>query len=261
MNEIRNNLLNFLKYKDLLFLLVAKDIKIKYKRSFLGILWSLLNPLLTMAILTLVFRELFRFNIEYFAAYVISGQVLFSFFSESTSLAMSSIYSSGQIIKKVYIPKYIFPLSKVLYSLANMMFSFVAVIIVCIATGVELHFTVIYSFLSIIYVAIFSVGAGLILSSVVVFFRDIEHIYGVFIAAWMYATPIIYPMNIMPDKYMFLFYCNPMYYFVTHFREGLLYGNAPVFELNVQCLIYSLGTFIIGLYVFRKNQDRFILYI
>src|SRR5690606_10262143 len=139
-------------------------------------------------ILTLVFRELFRFNIENFAAYVISGQVLFSFYSEATSLAMSSIYSSGQIIKKVYIPKYIFPVSKVLYSLANLMFSFIAVIIVCIFTGVDMNMNFIYSFISIFYVALFSIGAGLILSSVVVFFRDIEHIYSVLVAAWMYAT-------------------------------------------------------------------------
>lgn len=261
MLELKRYFLNFYKYKDLLKLLVAKDIKIKYKRSVLGIVWSVLNPLLTMIIITLVFQELFKFNVENFAAYVISGQVLFSFFSDSTSLAMSSIYSSGQIIKKVYIPKYIFPLSKVLYSLVNMLFSLIAVLIVCFITGVDLKYTFIFSFLSIFYVFVFSVGVGLILCSIVVFFRDVEHIYGVFITAWMYATPIIYPVSIMPDKYMPLLLGNPMFYFLTHFRESLLYGHIPPLELNIQCASYALVTLVIGVYLFKQRQDKFILYI
>ncbi|MWC27306.1 ABC transporter permease [Paenibacillus sp. MMS18-CY102] len=261
MNEYGRYMRNFFKYRDLLKLLVLKDIKIKYKRSVLGVVWSLLNPLLTMTILTLVFKELFRFNIENFAAYVISGQVLFSFFSEATSLAMSSIYSSGQIIKKVYIPKYIFPVSKVLYSLVNMCFSFIAVLIVCLTTGVALKATLLFSFISIFYIFVFSVGVGLILCSIVVFFRDIEHIYGVFLTAWMYATPIIYPMEIMPDKYMFLLNGNPLYYFITHFREGLLYGSIPTWELNVQCASYAFVTLLAGVYLFKRRQDQFILYI
>ncbi|MCM3272393.1 ABC transporter permease [Paenibacillus elgii] len=261
MNSISKYLVNFLKYKDLLKLLVIKDVKIKYKRSVLGIVWSLLNPLLTMVILTLVFKELFRFNIENFSAYVISGQVLFTFFSEATSLAMSSIYSSGQIIKKVYIPKYIFPVSKVLYSSVNMLLSFVAVIIVCLITNVPLKPTLIFSLVSIFYVLIFSIGVGLILSSIVVFFRDIEHIYGVLLTAWMYATPIIYPMDIMPNKFLFILYSNPLYYFIVHFREGLLYGHIPSWELNLHCLSYSLITLFVGMYLFYKRQDKFILYI
>ncbi|KHF35101.1 Polysialic acid transport protein KpsM [Paenibacillus sp. P1XP2] len=259
--QLKGYLINFYRYKDLLKLLVIKDVKIKYKRSVLGIVWSVLNPLLTMIIITLVFKELFKFNIENFAAYVISGQVLFSFFSDSTSLAMTSIFSSGQIIKKVYIPKYILPLSKVLYSLVNMVFSFCAVLIVCVITGVHLKFSLIFSLVSIMYVFIFSLGFGLILCSLAVFFRDIEHIYGVIITAWMYSTPIIYPMNIMPDKYLFLLYSNPLFYFLTHFRESLINGNIPPFELNVQCASYAFVTLLIGVYIFKKRQDKFILYI
>ncbi|AKG37867.1 ABC transporter [Paenibacillus durus ATCC 35681] len=252
---------NFLKYKELLKLLVIKELKIKYKRSVLGILWSVLNPLFIMLIITLVFQELFRFNIEYFAAYVITGQVLFTFFSDSTNLAMTSIFSSGQIIKKVYVPKYIFPLSKVTYSLVNMFFSLCAVLVVCLFTGVHIKWTIIFSFISIGYVFLFSVGLGLILCSVVVFFRDIEHFYGVLLTAWMYSTPIIYPMATMPDKYLFLLYSNPMFYFITHFREGFLYGRIPSFELNLQCFNYAFATLIIGVYLFKKRQDKFILYI
>jgi ABC-2 type transport system permease protein len=261
MNGFKKNVVEILKYNELLKLLVIKDVKIKYKRSVLGIFWSLLNPLLTMGIITVVFKELFKFNVENFAAYVISGQVLFTFFSESTSLAMSSIYSSGQIIKKVYIPKYIFPLSKILYSLVNMLFSFAAILIVCIITHVPLKPTLVFSFLSILYMLIFSIGVGLILSSIVVFFRDIEHIYGILLTAWMYATPVIYPMDIMPNRFLFILYNNPMYYFLEHFREGLLYGHIPSWELNYQCICYSFITLLMGLYMFHKQQDKFILYI
>lgn len=261
MSEMNKYLSNFLRYQELLKLLVVKDLKIKYKRSFLGILWSVLNPLFTMLIITLVFQELFKFNIEYFAAYVITGQVLFSFFSDSTSLAMTSIFSSGQIIKKVYVPKYIFPMSKILYSLVNMLFSFCAVLIVCAFTGVHIKWTIIFSFVSIGYVFIFSIGVGLILCSLVIFFRDIEHFYGVLMTAWMYATPIIYPMSTIPDKFLFLLYSNPIFYFLTHFREGLLYGRIPSFELNLQCFLYSFVTMLAGIYLFKKRQDKFILYI
>ncbi|SEU15319.1 ABC transporter permease [Paenibacillus sp. NFR01] len=261
MSELRQNLANFMRYQELLKLLVLKDIKIKYKRSVLGILWSVLNPLFIMLIITLVFKELFRFNVENFAAYVISGQVLFTFFSESTSLAMTSVFSSGQIIKKVYVPKYIFPLSKIAYSLVNMLFSFVAVLIVCFFTGVHLEWTIVFSFVSILYVFLFSVGVGLILCSMVIFFRDIEHLYGVVLTAWMYATPIIYPAISMPDKFLFILNANPLYYFVTHFREGLLYGRIPSFELNLQCFNYAILTLIAGVYMFRSRQDKFILYI
>lgn len=261
MTEIQKYISNYLKYQGLLKLLVLKEIKIKYKRSILGILWSVLNPLLIMLIITLVFKELFKFNIENFAAYVITGQVLFTFFSESTSLAMTSIFSSGQIIKKVYVPKYIFPLSKVTYSLVNMLFSFCAVLVVCVVTGVHIQWTIIFSFVSMGYVFVFSIGVGLLLCSLVVFFRDIEHLYGVLMTAWMYATPIIYPMATMPDRYLFLLYSNPLFYFVTHFREGLLYGHIPSFELNIQCALYALITLIAGVYFFKKKQDQFILYI
>ncbi len=257
----KRSLINFMKYRSLIYLLVAKDLKVKYKRSVLGVLWSLLNPLLTMLIITIVFRELFRFNIDNFAAYVISGQVLFSFLSESTGLAMSSIYTSGQIIKKVYIPKYIFPITKTTYSLVNLLFSFLAVLLVCVVTNVSINYTIIFSFVAIIYLYVFCLGLGMLLSSLVIFFRDIEHFYGVFLTAWMYATPIIYPISIMPDRFMFLLYANPLYYYIEYFRLGLVNGQVPSWDLNLHCILYSIGTLALGVYIFNKKQDEFILHI
>jgi ABC-type polysaccharide/polyol phosphate export systems, permease component len=256
-----DGVLDIWKYRELLWLLVVKDIKVKYKRSIVGVLWSLLNPLFTMLILTVVFKELFRFSIENFAAYVISGQVIFSFFFESTSLAMTSIYTSGQLIKKVYVPKPIFPVSKILYSMVNTLYSIVAVVLVCLFTGVTITISILASLLTIFYLMVFCIGVGLILCSIAVFLRDVEHIYGVLLTAWMYATPIIYPAEIMPDRFLFVLYCNPLFYFVSHFREGLLYHQFPSIELNLYCLIYSFIALICGIYIFNKRKNQFVLYI
>lgn len=259
--HIERTIRNTFKYRELLKQLVIRDLKVKYKRSILGILWSLLNPLLNMIIITIVFSQLFKFNIENFAAYVISGQILFTFFSESTSTAMGAIYSSGQLIKKVYIPRFVFPVSKIIYSLVNFSFSLIATLLVCIITGVEFNFAILNVVISIAYVLLFSLGVGLALCSIVVFFRDVEHFYGIFLTAWMYATPIIYPASIMPDKYLFLFYCNPMYYFLLHFRTSLIDGIVPSWELNLHCFSYAVITFIVGAIIFQRNQQKFILHI
>lgn len=259
MNKCKEYLQNFLKYKNLLFKLTAKDLKVKYKRSVLGLAWSLLNPLLTMIVLTIVFQNLFKFDVENFSAYLICGQTMFNFFSEATSLSMTSIYRDGQLIKKIYIPKYVFPFSKVLYSFVNLSISMIAILLVCIFTKVELTSAIMFAPLGLIYVAIFSAGFGMILCSVGIFFRDLEHIYSVILTIWMYLTPVIYPLNILPKKYMGIMLSNPMYYFIDYFRQTVIYGNIPTLHYNLTCLIYSVSMFVIGLYVFYKTQDKFIV--
>lgn len=259
MENMKRYINNFLKYKNLIIKLTAKDLKVKYKRSFLGLAWSLLNPLLMMIVLTIVFQNLFKFDIENFSAYLICGQAMFNFFSESTSLAMGAIYRDGQLIKKVYIPKYVFPISKVLYSFVNLAISLIAIVVVCIFTGVDIKISIVFTPLSLLYIAIFSAGFGLILCSIGVFFRDLEHIYGVLITIWMYFTPIIYPLSIIPQKYMGLMLSNPLFYFVDYFRQTVIYGNIPTLHTNITCLVYSVSMFIIGLFVFYKAQNKFIV--
>ncbi|MDP4086250.1 MAG: ABC transporter permease [Bacillota bacterium] len=261
MNLFASYLKNFLKFKGLLIQLVSRDIKVKYKRSILGLFWSLLSPLLLMIVLSLVFSELFKFDIENYAAYLICGQILFTFFSEATSLAMTSIVTSGQLVKKVYIPKYIFPLSKVMYSFVNLGFSLIALVLVFIFSDIHMKINALFGIFSLIYLFIFCLGLGLILSSLSVFFRDIMHLYSVLITAWMYITPIFYPIDIIPQKYILIIYSNPLFYFITYFRETVLYGNLPNLELNSICLSISFTAFIIGLFIFYKQQDKFVLHI
>ena len=253
--------MNIFKYKDLLFELVLRDIKIKYKKSILGVLWSVLNPLLMMIVLTIVFSEIFKSSINNFPLYLITGQVIFNFFSEATNMSMMSILGNGSLIKKVYIPKYIFPLSKTVFGLVNLIFSLIAVIIVFLFTKQSIGIATIFIPISLFYTFLFSFGIGIILASTAVFFRDMLHLYGVLLIIWNYLTPVFYPMEIVPDKYINFINFNPLTYYVTYFRKILIYNEIPDINLNLICLSISLISIILGIIIFKKNQNKFILYV
>ncbi|MGG4034630.1 ABC transporter permease [Paenibacillus cisolokensis] len=252
---------NFLKYRYLLIQLVMKDFKIKYKRSFLGIVWSLLNPLFSMIILTLVFSTLFKSNIPNFPVYFLCGSVLFNYFSESTSLALSSIYSNSSLIKKVYFPKYMFPLSKNLFSLVNLLVSFIAVLLVMVVTGARFYSSALLFFIPVIYLFIFTAGISLILSCAAVFFRDLAHLYSVCIMALNFLTPIFYPIDILPVTVRTIVEINPLTQAIEMLRQLILLNELPTLEQNLSLFLFASITFIIGVFIFYKKQDRFILYI
>ena len=261
MNRIKRTIQAFLKYRNLLRELVIRDIKIRYRKSFLGLLWTVLNPLLMMIVTTFVFSTLFKSEIENFAVYFLSGNILFSLNSEATIQAQLSVLSNGALIKKVYIPKYLFPLSKVLSALVNFFFAFIAVTIVMAVTQAEFHATMLLSFVPVLYLTLFSTGLGLLLSALTVYFRDLTHLYNVFILAWMYLTPVFYPIDIVPESSRAVMEWNPMYKFITYFRMLILDGAIPSWQMNLECLLFGLISLIIGMYVFYKKQDKFILYI
>ena len=183
----------FRRFTPLLRELVVRDIKVRYRHSVLGLVWTVLNPLLMMVVITIVFSTLFKQNIPNFPIYYLSGSLLFSFNSESTTTALNSIISNASLIKKVYIPKYLFPFSNILSGLVNLGFSLIAMFIVMIITGAPFHVTLLLIPIPIFYTFLFSTGVGILLSALTVYFRDIAHFYGVFILAWTYFTPIWYP--------------------------------------------------------------------
>lgn len=261
MNKLKIMLLGFYKYKDLLYELVTRDIKIRYRRSVLGLLWTILNPILMMLVMTVVFSQLFRFEIENYPIYFFAGNILFSFLTESTTNSLHSMIESSSLIKKVYIPKYLFPLSKVISSLVNLFFSYVAMMIVMIITNVPFKFTMLLSPILILYISMFAVGLGLILSTMMVFFRDIAHLYSVITLLWMYLTPIFYPISILKEKTVLALTLNPMYHFITYLRNLVLYGTVPSFQDNIICFLIGVTFLSFGLFVFYKKQDKFILYI
>lgn len=249
------------RYRWLLQELVNRDLKVKYKRSYLGYLWSLLNPLLMMVVVSLVFSHVFRFNIDNFALYLLCGQVLFNFFSESTSMAMNSVLQNAGLIKKVYIPKYILPLSKIISCFVNLLWSMLAVLIMFLFYRIPFYPTTILSIVPIIYVFIISYGVGLLMAVLATYFRDMVHLYGLFLQVLMYLTPLFYPADILPDKVLMLVKCNPMYHIVTYFRDVALYGQLPSVRDNVVCIAFCILTISIGGLVFKKYQKNFLLYI
>lgn len=249
------------KYIPLLRELVVRDLKIKYRRSFLGYLWSLMNPLLMMWILTIVFSYVFRFDIPNYPLYLIIGQVVFNFVSESTTAAMYSIVGNAALLKKVYVPKPIFPLAQVTSSFVTMLFSMVAIFIVMIVTDVALTPTLFLLPVPLFFLFIFSLGVSLIVSAVAVYLRDMFHLYSVFTTAWTYLTPIFYPISIVPDEFRWMLFWNPLLYIVSYFREILLNDRIPNFDSTILCLELSVGTLILGMLIFRKLQNKFLLYV
>ena len=251
----------FLKYKTLLNELVVRDIKVRYRKSVLGLLWTVLNPLLMMCVITVVFSTLFRQNIPNFPIYYLAGSLIFSFNSEATSNGLYSIIGSASLIKKVYIPKYLFPISKVLSALVNLGFSLVAMFVVMIVTGAPFHATLLLMPLPIFYVFLFTSGLSLLLAAATVYFRDIAHFWGVFVLAWTYFSPIFYPVTILPSFAMKIMQLNPMYHYVTYMRDVVLYGTFPGMKENLICFLIGAVTLLIGLWVFYRKQDRFVLYV
>ena len=249
------------KYFPLVKELVNRDLKIKYRRSFLGYLWSLMNPLMMMCVLTAVFSHFFRFDIPNYPLYLIIGQVWFSFFSNATKLAMESILRNALLLKKVYVPKFVFPMASVTSTFTNMLFSVVAIFIVMVATGVSLHLPQLLLPIPLIFMFIFSLGVGLILSALTVYFQDMFHLYSVFLTALGYATPIFYPISVVPEDIRPFLMLNPLYHFIDYCRQILLWNTVPGLNETLLCLTLSFGTFGIGLLVFQKLQKNFLLYV
>ena len=249
------------KYRFLIRQLVLRDFKAKYKRSVLGIFWSFLNPLFTMVVQYAVFSNLFRFDIPYYPVYLIAGIVLFNFFSESTNMALGSIVGNAGLITKVYMPKYIYPLTRVLSSMVNLLISLIPLLIVTLVSGIP--FTKAYLLIPFVLVCLmlFSLGIGLLLAAAMVFFRDIQFLWGVFSMIWMYLTPIFYPASILPDHMTWVLKANPLYHFIAFIRTCVITGISPEPIVYVQCLLMSLGTLAAGALIFYKTQDRFVLHL
>lgn len=250
---------NFKKFQPLLQELVARDIKIKYRRSVLGVLWTLLNPLFMMVVLSVVFSNLFRMDIENFPLYLLSGQLVFTFFSDSTTNSMSAVIGNASLIKKIYVPKYLFVISRVFSSFINLMSSFTALLLVMVAMRAELHWTILLIPVPLVLLVIFCLGVGLILAAVTVKFRDIMHLYSVFTTALMYLTPVIYPMSMLPDWLRPIVGLNPITNILIMFRDVMLNNSLLELKALVLAVIEAAVALIIGLWVFYKNQDDFIL--
>ena len=249
------------KYRFLIRQLVSRDFKTKYKRSVLGVLWSFLNPLLMMLVQFFVFSTVFKNNVPNFAAYLIIGTVMFNFFSESCGMTLGSILGNAGLITKVYMPKYIYPLTRTLSSVVNLTISLIPMLFVCLLTGVHFQKSAFLALFFFVCLIIFCLGLGLFLSTSMVFFRDTQFLWNVLSMMWMYATPIFYPETIIPEKFRLVLNINPLYHFLKNTRICILDGISPEPVVYFRCLMIALGMLIIGAAVFYKNQDQFVLYL
>ena len=258
---VLNLITAFKRYRFLIKQLVSRDFKTKYKRSVLGVFWSFLNPLLTMLVQYVVFSTLFRSNIPNFALYLLIGIVCFSFFSEATSLTLLSIVGNASLITKVYVPKYLYPLTRVMSSMINFFFSLIPLFAVILITRTPIRWSFLLLPLPVICLFAIALGIGMVLASSMVFFRDTQFLWGVISMLWMYATPIFYPESILPQKLMPLFKCNPLYHLLRFMRTILMNGVSPEPKAYLFMAIASFVPLVIGVIVFKKTQDRFVLYI
>ena len=262
--NLKNSFASFWKYRYLLQNLITRDFKLKYRRSVLGVAWSVLNPLLTCLVMWAVFGALFNQRgdgIEDFPLFLIIGQLMFNFFRESTSMAMESVLKNGPLLRKVYIPKYIFPLEKCCFALVNFFFSLVALFFVALVTWSHISLrTVLLAVYPIVMLFVFSLGVGLILSTMYVFVRDIMHIWEVFCTLLVYGSAIFYDPSQMASWMQAVINLNPIYWYLTAVRSCVMWGTGLTLNLVLipfLCSALSLG---IGVYVFKKNQDKFVLY-
>ncbi|MBL7163401.1 MAG: ABC transporter permease [Anaerolineales bacterium] len=244
-------------YRGLVVQFVARAIKTRYKRSILGVVWTMLNPLLTMIVLTVVFSQLFRIQIENFPVYVLSGQLVWTFFSTTTSSAMGEMIWSGELIKRIYVPKSVFAVAAIGTGLINFLFSLLPLLIIALVLGVSISPAMFTWLLTIPLLSIFSLGLGLLLSTATVYFADMQPVYNVLLTIWLYLTPVIYPIEIVPQQWHWLFRINPVYYFVEAFREPLLNGKVPGWEIWLPATGFALAIFLIGGLVFTARSSEY----
>ena len=250
----------YIQYKFVFTELVKRDFKKKYKRSILGIFWSMLAPLCTLLIINFVFKHVWGRTQENYFIYLFSGWMIFQFYSDATNGAMNSLMANAGIFSKVKVPKYMFLFSRVTSSSIN----FFLVLIIYMTAVIVNGLPITWKFITLIYpiacMFLLILGVGLILSALFVFFRDIQYLYGVFTTALMYATPIFYTVDIMGDK-AWVFKMNPLYYYATYFRSVVIDGVIPTLEFHCIMLGISLLLFGIGCWMYKKYNYKFLYYV
>jgi ABC-2 type transport system permease protein len=252
---------NFKKYSFLLGQLVEKEIKLKYRNSYLGIIWTMLEPLLTMIVLTLVFSRLLGKNTQDFPVYILTGRLIFSFYSGSTNKALRSVRDHSSMIKKVYVPKYMYPLASVFSNYVTFLISLLVLVGVAAVRHVQPTIYLLQAIVPLVIVFGLAMGTGLILSAVAVFFRDLEYLWGVAIMIIMYASAIFYRAeDVISDKNAWIFKLNPIFACIDNFRSAV-FGS----PMNLGATAYSAGVAVLlilfGGIFFWKNQDKFILHL
>lgn len=263
----KNSINNIKRYSFLLQQLIIRDFKVKYKRSVLGVVWSLLYPLLMMGVMAVVFSQMFKFKVEgvNYLVYLMTGIVMFNFFSEATNSSLSSIVGNFSLIKKIYMPKYIFPISKCLFSSINFLFTLIPLLLVIIFSGsgdTKCIINIYYLLIPFIFVFffMFSLGISFFLSGFTVFLRDVMYIYGIVLTIWNYLTPVFYSIEILPSTLKSIMVYNPLFVYIDSVRSIILFSKMPGTQNIILMILYGIIFLVLGALYFKKKQDRFIYY-
>jgi len=250
-------------YRDLIVALVARDLKVRYKRSAIGFVWTMLQPLLMMLVFEIVFSSVFRFKMEVgnYAVYALSGVLFWNFFSQSIVASMNSLRGNAGLLKKLPVPREVFPLATVISGVLNLVFALIPLFLILVVTRHPLTPALLFLPVAIFLAALFTLGAGLLLSPLAVFFSDTVELVGVLLTALMYLTPVIYPKEIVPEKYLWIVRYNPLRSILETFRDPIHQGEIPPLSHLSVCAAIAVAVFILGAWVFRKTSDRIPFYI
>lgn len=244
-------------YRDLIYQLVRRDVVTRYKRSVLGIAWTMLQPLGMMIIFSLVFSQLFH-GVKGYPTYVLSGLIAWTFFSQTTSAAINQMVWGGTLLRRIYLPRTSFAVSAIGTGLVNLAFSLVPLILIILFTGGHIGWSALFVPIAMILIASFALGTGLLLSTLAVYFPDVAEMYQIILLAWMYLTPIIYPKDIIPEAYRsWLLNLNPMYYLIQIFRQPLYDGVLPSWGTVLVGAGISVTVLVLGWFVFSSKADKF----
>jgi ABC-type polysaccharide/polyol phosphate export permease len=247
--------------RELIWALALKELRVRYKRSALGFLWALLNPLLMMVILTIVFSSVMRIQIDHYSVFLLSVLLPWTLFSQSLAYAVESIVGNGDLLKKVYIAKSVFPMAAVLSNVINFFFSLIPLLILLPLLRFPFHWTWIYLPVPLLGLVLFALGCSFFLAMANVFFRDVAHILQVILSAWFYVSPIIYSLDFVPGRYRLLFRLNPMLYLLNGFRLAIYYGLLPSLPSAAASLGCGALGLVLGYSIFRRYQDAFVFYV
>ena len=256
-NPFFEEIKSLLSNKFILRRMIYTSFKTRYKRSYLGVVWSLLNPLLHMIVFVIVFSQVFRFDIPHYSLYILTGNMIFVFFSSSTSEAMMQMLASAEMIKRVYLPKTIYVLARIGINGINLILTFIPFLAIALIDKLQFNWTVVLIFPTLILVTMFVVGMSLIVATITPYLHDFSQIWSVILTLWTYLTPLFYPVSIIPERVLPVFKLNPMYIYVTLFRDPLLYQKVPESALWIQGTFYGVTFLVIGWWIFTKNSNEF----
>jgi ABC-2 type transport system permease protein len=247
--------------RELIWALGLKDLRVRYKRSILGFLWSLLNPLLMMIILTVVFSTIARMAIHQYAVFLISALLPWTFFSQALSYGVESIVGNGELLKKVYIEKLVFPAAAVVSNVINFLLSMVPLLLLLLVLRFPLHWTWVYLPVAMATMVFFASGCCFFFAAANVFFRDVSHILQIVLSAWFYVSPIIYSVEFVPRRARIFFKLNPLFYILEGFRDSIYFGRIPSWGSMLAAFGISVATLIAGYTFFRRSQNSFVFYV